>query len=98
MLLENARGTEGVISLCRRGQRASAIGAGEARRVPEPAQLGDRLQFVFEENAGRIAARSRSMIRVSTGETVSREIPARCRARLLAHDTSGRRMTPESPD
>ena len=52
---EDAGGAEAVIGLGRLRQRAQPVGVREARGVAEPDHLRDRRQFLFDEDAGRIA-------------------------------------------
>jgi hypothetical protein len=84
--LVDAGGAEAVIEPRRFRKRPHAVGVREACRVAEPEQLGDRLEFATPVGSPLPFFWITS---VSIGETVSREIPARRSASVLAHDTSG---------
>src|SRR5262249_56666444 len=89
VLLKQAGRAEGMIGGCRHRHGAGAVGAREARRLAKPDQLGNRLHLLFHEHTGRALA-SFSIVSTSTGETVSRVMPARLRASVLAQETSGK--------
>jgi hypothetical protein len=70
---------------------------GEHCRLAKPDHFGNRCEFTLDEHTGRIAIRVLLMVSVGAGEIVSRVIPARLRASVLAIETSGKGPPRQKP-